>query len=109
MVALGHEKRDTLYQSKSPLRLLESSQAGQERMWRTVGLVLRCSAIGESYPTAIPLCPRIGQYDIGKAKFRSCNSFAPSPHFPSLSITHFSCLANGDTNTFSKYFLENAK
>lgn len=84
---MGHEKRETLYQSNSLLRLLESSQAGQERMWRTVGLVLRCSAIGESYPTAIPLCPRIGQYDIGKAKFRSCNSSAPSPHFPSLSIT----------------------
>ena len=51
MVGLGHEKREALYQSNSLPRLLESSQAGQERLWRTVGLVLRCSAIGESYPT----------------------------------------------------------
>lgn len=51
MVGLGHEKREALYQINSLLRLLESSQAGQERMWRTVGLVPRCSVIEESYPT----------------------------------------------------------
>lgn len=77
-------------------------------MLRTVGPVLRCSAIGESYPTAIPLCLRIGQHDIGKANSVHATHLPLSPHFPSLSIT-FLVWQMETLILFLNIFLENAK